>query len=144
MHTMSHFENCEDDGGPMRPLSFYLHRLLKRIDPGASGAETEGREEGGLYEKSGGIVVSQRIYKGAAAIDRDRGLVFEPLECAVYVGRRLLGRYSRTGVRRVPAFDSGGVWLGDYRECREARHAICRRWKLSEYSVEILSSTHTR
>jgi hypothetical protein len=83
------------------------------------------------------VVVSLRIYKGPAAIDRDRGILFDHLDCAVYRGRQLLGRYSRIGVRRIAAFDTSGLWLGDYRKPRLARIAICNRWKISKPSIEV-------
>jgi hypothetical protein len=84
------------------------------------------------------IVVSLRICTWPPTIDRELGILFEPIDCSVYLGRQLLGRYCRIGVGRISAFDSrGGLWLGDYRNSKKARHAICHRWNLSKHSVDV-------
>ncbi|HEX2363900.1 MAG TPA: hypothetical protein VHJ00_02580 [Bradyrhizobium sp.] len=85
------------------------------------------------------VVISLRAQKGPATTDLELGILFEPLDCFVYHGRQLLGRYSRIGVGCIATFDSCGLWLGDYRRSKQARHAICRRWNLSKHSIESLT-----
>lgn len=130
---MTHFENCDDDCAPFQRLSFYVDRVLDRIDPGLPNAGVERREEKSPIS----VVVSLSVYKQPIAIDPELGIPFEPLDCAVYRGRQLLGRYSRIGVGRIATFDASGRWLGDYRRSKDARHAICDRWNMSRHSIEV-------
>lgn len=60
----------------------------------------------------------------AAVVDDAK---FDPLEHSVYLGRRLLGRCSRVGLKLYAAFDARGCWLGDYKKPKLAYLAISRR-----------------
>ena len=125
---MSYSESCEEE--PMRPLSFYVDRVLERIDPRSPGVGVE-RDRAATK-----VVVSLRVRRGQVAIDSQLGVPFDPIDCSLHSGARLLGRYRRVGPGCIEAFDASGKWLGDYRKPKQARHAICGRWNIGRHSIE--------
>lgn len=50
----------------------------------------------------------------------------EPVEHAVYEGRKFVGRYSRISPKNYEAFNADGVSLGEFRGRRQAYGAIVR------------------